>query len=127
MAFIDQNTVQFSLPQNQQVPDEGPKAIPLLLNFANAAEFTLDLTNIVERAFISMIQTIFVDASGATVDTIITMNGTNQKIKAKAGTQGYYSVLAPNPPKFTFDNSSGADVVPIFLINAPVPGVVWST
>jgi hypothetical protein len=124
---INQQTVQVSLPQNQQVPNEGPKAIPLLLNFAAAASFDLDLTLTQEQGYISMIQTLFIDMSEASDPLIVTVNGTNQKIMAAIGTQGYYSVLCPNPPRFTFANASGSDVIPLFLINAPIPGVVWSS
>jgi hypothetical protein len=127
MAVINQQTVQVSLPQNQQVPNEGPKAIPLLLNFVTVASYSLDLTYIQESGQISMVQTLFIDASTATAALVVTVNGTNQKIVAAAGTQGYYPVLCPNPPKFTFANTSGADVIPVFLINAPISGVVWST
>jgi hypothetical protein len=127
MAVINQQTVQVSLPQNQQVPNEGPKAIPLLLNFVTVASYSLDLTYIQESGQISMVQTLFIDASTATADLVVTVNGTNQKIVAAAGTQGYYPVLCPNPPKFAFVNTSGADVIPVFLINAPISGVVWST
>jgi len=124
---IDQQTVQITLPQNQLIPDEGPKAIPLLLDFSKAASYSLDLTSIQERAFISMIQTIYADLSGATAGLSITVNGTNQNITAKKTTQGYYPVLCPNPPRLTFANSSGSDVIPVFLINAPISGVTWPT
>jgi hypothetical protein len=127
MAILDQNSLQVSELTNQTVPDEGPKAIPLLLNFANAGEFDLDLQNLQSRAFISMIQTVYVDASAATDDLTIIFNSTNQNVMAKAGTQGYYSVLCPNPPKIRFLNTSGSDVIPVFLINVPVAGVVWNT
>ena|SRR5271170_6444497 len=125
-SIVSQQGLQFALPQNQQVPDEGPKAIPLLLNFANAAQFTLDLTNLEQRAFISMIQTLYIDASQTDDPTTITIEGTNQVVIAAAKTQGYYPVLCPNPPRFKFANASGSDIINIFLVNAPISGVVWS-
>jgi hypothetical protein len=126
---IPQNTINVSFPQNQLVPDEGPKAIPLYLNFANAAEFDLDMTLMMQYGFISMIQCLYIDNSAGTDPLTITVGvGTiNQKIVAKPATQGYYAVLCPNPPKLSFVNASGTDLITVFLINAPVSGVVWAT
>ena len=127
MAVITQNMVQIAIPQNQLVPDEGPKCIPIRLNFVTAAEYDLDMTILQQQGFISMIQCLFIDASLATVDTSVVVPLTGQVIKAKASTQGYYAILCPNPPRLSFLNSSGVDQVVVFLINAPISGMVWGT
>jgi hypothetical protein len=126
VAILDGTQLNFQDPQAQLVPTEGPKGIPILLNFSSSAQYTLDLTLQVDQKKISMVQTVYVDASSATDDLSITINGTNQVVIAKAGTQGYYQLLVPYPPRFTFDNSSGSDLIPIILLNVPIPGVVWS-
>jgi hypothetical protein len=111
---------------NQEVPDEGPKAVPLLINFAAFASYTLDMGNQQQQRYISMIQTLYIDLSAASDDMTVTFPISGQVIHAVKGTQGYYSVLCANPPRMIFANSSGADVVPVFLINVPIAGVVWS-
>ena len=119
------NNVNVQQLSNQEVPDEGPKGVPLLLDFSSAAEWDLDLTNQQQQQRISMIQSAYIDLSGATDDLVITMPIGGQVVRAKAGTQGYYSLLCPNPPRLNFANSSGSDVVPVFLLNVPVASVVW--
>lgn len=108
------------------IPPEGPKCIPLFLDFSANAEYDINLWQVVSQTVISTIQTVYVDASAATVDTYINVGTSLQVIRAKAGTQGYYTVLATNPPTFAFTNSSGADKVNIYLINMPIQPSVWS-
>ena len=119
--------LNYSNPQNQLVPDEGPKAIPLLIDFSGATtEWDVDLTNQQQQQYISMIQTLFIDASLSADDVFVTFPITGQKIQAKAGTQGYYNVLCPNPPRMMFTGTADTQVIPVFLINVPIAGVVWS-
>jgi hypothetical protein len=125
---IANNELNFFPMTSQEVPDEGPKAIPLRLDFSGTTtEYDLDLTNQQQQGYISMIQTLYIDlsATGA-ADLVVTMNGSNQVIQAKAGTQGYYSVMCPNPPKLKFTSTADSAVVPVFLINVPIAGVTWS-
>lgn len=125
--IINPASLNFSQPSNQQVPDEGPKAIPLLLDFSGSVgNYTLDFLVQQQQGFFSMLQTIYVDNSQGTNDVTITLNISNQKIVAKAGTQGYYSVLCPNPIRLTFSSAINGVIVPVFLINVPISGMVWS-
>lgn len=129
MQYTSQN-VQFCLTRNQVIPDEGPKAIPLVLDFSSSAgdPIEIDAQYLQSLGRFSMLQTIFVDMSDAANNLTIKVNGSGQKIVAKVGTQGYYSVLAPNPFKLVFETSpGGTDNLPLYLINVPIPGVVWST
>ena len=126
MANLNPNLLQYTDPTASTIPSDGPKAIPLLLNFSVAASFDLDLTNPIDQKKISMVQTIYMDLSNASDDLIITVGGSNQIVRGVAKTQGYYNVLAPYPARFNFANASGSDLIPVFLINVPVPGVVWS-
>ena len=127
MANLDQTALQYQPVNNQEVPQEGPKAIPLKLDFSKATEYDLDLQNLQERGFIAMVQTIYIDNSAAASPTSAVFNTTNQNVTAAPATQGYYSVLCPNPPRMKFLNTSGADQVVVFLINVPIAGVVWAS
>ena|SRR5690349_24724690 len=121
------NTVQcVQLQQSKIIPDEGPKCLPLLLDFSTQGTIVVDFQQLQEGKFITMIQTLFVDLSLIGVDLSITIAGSGQKIMARAGKQGYYPVLCPNPSKLTFDCAIGtAPAIPVQIINSAMPGVVW--
>jgi hypothetical protein len=112
---------------NQQIPSEGSKSVAVLLDFTQSNQFTLDLTNIQQRGFLSMIQTLFIDMSASDVPMNILVNGSRQNLVAKGRTQGYYCVLAPNPVKLTFTCAGGPLGVVVYFINVPIPGAVWPT
>lgn len=116
------------LVKNQIVPDEGPKAIPVLLDFSGTAtEIDLDLLTVQQQGYFSMLQTIYIDLSGSANNLTIIVGNSNQKIVAKPSTQGYYNVLAPNNVRLRFQSAAGGTQIPLFLINVPVAGVVWAT
>ena len=127
-APISPTSLATVVTPNQLVPAEGPKVMPILLNFTNSTAFQLDLTLQEQQAYISMVQTVYIDASAATAEITLTIPGTGQVIKAKAGTQGYYPVLAPVPTRLEFSEPTATgDLIPVFLINVPIAGVQWST
>ena len=126
---IEQTKLRNLLLENQQIPSEGPKAQVVLLDFTVNASQTLSLLLTEQTGFISMLQTIFIDMTGIANNLIVTIKGSGQKIFAKAATSGYYPVLCPNPPELQFDSTvtPGQAPIPVFLINAPIAGVVWAT
>lgn len=124
---FDTSKVSILAIDNQFIPKEGPKAIPLFLDFTLADSFILDFVMRQQQGFMSMVQTLFIDASGTDKPVVVTIGGTNQIITAKGRTQGYYSALIPNPVKLTVTCIGGPIGLQIFLINVPVPGVVWPT
>jgi hypothetical protein len=125
---IDNMHLNYQVPESQLIPQEGPKSIPLYLDFSGGiGEYVIDMLYAIEQKFVSMIQTIFIDMSNATTNLTITIRGTGQKIVAKPNTQGYYPVLVPNPPNFTFDKNANTEQIYINLINVAIPGVVWTT
>ena len=126
MSLINQNSLQVAVSQNQYIPDEGPKVLPLLLDFTQADTYNLDAESLMDRGFLSMVQTIFIDLKDSTVAFTVTINGTGQIVKAKAHTQGYYPILCPNPVKLQFDCQNGP-LMRVFLINVPIAGAVWAT
>ena len=116
------------LLENQLIPSEGPKAIPLLLDFTSTGTYTLSLLLTEQTGFISMVQTIYIDLSNTANSLKVTIKGSGQIIKAAAGTQGYYPVLCPNPVDLQFDSTTpGDNPIPVFLINVPVAGVTWTS
>jgi hypothetical protein len=123
------NTAQLRIAINQinQLPEEGAKSIPLLLDFTNTATWSVDLTNFQQLGYISMIQTVYIDnSSNGNPLSVIVGSNSGQVITAAPNTQGYYPVLCPNPAQFTISTLQGSGLIPIQLINTPIPGPVWS-
>lgn len=108
------------------LPNEGPKTIPLTLDFSAQSSYPIDLQSLQQRNSFTAVQSIYVDNSGNAQNVTFTFQGSQQPITCKARTQGYYTVIAPNPVRFTAA-STGTVVVKVQLLNVPVAGAVWST
>lgn len=112
---------------NFDVPCEGAMTIPLNLDFGTFAEVDIDVSQLVDQAKISMVQSMFIDnsAAGAAFLAIVDPNGINQSIVTNANTQGYFPILAPNPGLIKFLSQAGI-IIRVQLINVPIAGIVWS-
>lgn len=114
---------------NQDNPTEGPRAVPLNLDFTNATgqpTHLVDLSVQQMQTRMSMVQTVFVDLSGTDSPLTIQCQGTNQTIVVKGRTQGYYNVLAISPTRLQFTSAANAFVQAV-LLNVPIAGAVWAT
>ena len=129
MAIINNSLLNASPTITQTIPDEGPKAVPILLDFTTNDQYDLSLLFQQQQTLISMVQTIFIDMTGATHDLAITVGKglLNQRIYARHATAGYYQVLCPNPPQINFAATALGDIVSVVLVNIPIPGAVWAT
>lgn len=126
--LINPAQLNFQDTSSNVLPAEGPKGVPLLLDYSGSVtEYDLDMLIPQQQGYMSAVQSIFIDlsASGA-ADLVVTVNGTNQQIHAKAGTQGYYPLPCPNPVKLTFVSTSGTAVVYVMIFNVPMSGLVWT-
>jgi hypothetical protein len=101
------------------MPAEGPKAIPINLDFTSETAYTFDYTSMQQRTFISMVQTVWVDNSLSAAVLTITIPSSQQTLKIPAGIQGYFTVICPNPVKISF-GSTGGVVCQVTLLNFPV-------
>lgn len=126
MQTINAQQLGISITQNSSVPDEGPKIVPLDLDFTTNDSYFLDTELIQSQArLISMLQSIYVDLATSTVDLTMVVEGTRQRFIFKAGTQGYYTVLAPNPLRITF-TCAGGPALRVHLINVAIAGATWN-
>ena len=126
MGAIDQRTIQMIPVQNQQVVGKkGPLAARLSIDFTSQSDYDLDMQNAQSLNQFDLCQTMFIDNSAGGAAVEVTINSSGQKIVAKAGTQGYYNVMCPNPIKMHFSSAGGA-LVTVFLIDVAIPGAVWS-
>lgn len=124
---LDQEASSYFAVQGLQVPKEGPRAIPLLLNFGLTTQFTLNLQNVISRGFISMVQALWIDNSQNSEQIQINFPNTQQTIRLEAGEQGYVNCLCPNPAQLSFSSISGDNGIVIHLLNYPVTNAVWQT
>ncbi len=126
MANINQQQVQQIASQNQlMVGGKGPLALRLFLDFAAQTEYVFDAQNLQATNQFDLCQTLYVDNADGGSAVIITIPTSGQRIVVKAGEQGYFNVICPNPIKLVFDCAGGSPVT-VFLINVAIPGAVWS-
>lgn len=120
----NQQSLTFYTVNGQMLPPEGPRAVPLLLDFSQTQEYDLNLQNMQSRNFLSMVQSVFVDNSNNASPLSIAFPNTGQTIKLAPGRQGYFVVLCPNPSSVSFISAGGV-VVTVFLLNYPVTNHDW--
>lgn len=132
VARYNQNGIRALEINNQTAPTEGPKTLPLVFDFTKADTYLIDLSSLISGAgggpLISMIQTVYIDASGTDSEVVVTLLGSGQIITAKGRTQGYYNVLVSNPAQLSVqctDNEMAG--LPMQLLNIPIAGAVWAT
>lgn len=112
-------------------PRKGPKALRFDCDLsiynstlANGAQI-IDLEDPISKDKIEFVQSVYIDNSLNAAPLILTCGITNQSIQCPANAQGYFSVLAPNPAKFTAASTTTNLVIPIFFLNFPVAALVW--
>lgn len=126
MANVDQDKVQILPIQNQLIAGKkGGLAVRLFLDFSAQPEFVVDLQQIQSTARFDLCQTIYVDNADGGSAVIITIPSSGFRVVVKAGEQGFFQVICPNPIKIVFD-CAGGNPVTVFLINTAIPGAIWS-
>lgn len=122
---LNQNNFVFNPIFNALVPNEGPKGLPITMDFTSNASYELDYQNMQERGFMSMVQSIWVDTSGTAAQLTIDVNQSGQQLKIPAKRNGFIALLVPNSPRITFTCASGT--VKVILLNVPVSGMLYAT
>jgi len=117
--------------QNQVIPQGGPKAIPVILDFANGGSpiippdaITLDYSNVQALGRFDLLQGFFVDNSNNGSALTITIEGTAHRIIIPATSQAWMPALCMNPVKVSFQSAGGV-AVKVYLLNFPVAPAVW--
>jgi hypothetical protein len=114
---------------NGIVPDEA-LAVSINLQFTSTSQaFIIDLTESARKFNEIPIQGAFIDCSGTgALNVTLQIPFTGQSIVAKAGTQGYYPVLASMPVRVIviISGAPGTTVsVPLILYNTVIEPAVW--
>ena len=123
---LDASGLSYYAVNGQMVAPEGPRSIPLLLDFTQTTDYEVNLQNQQARAFISMVQAVFVDNSANASPLTVTMPDSGQSIIVAPGHQGYYNVICPNPARISF-STTGDISLAVFLLNYPVTNADWPT
>lgn len=110
---------------NMVLPKGGPKVIPYTLDFTTLTQIQVDTTQMIQSGLIEYIQTLYIDNKDNTGVLTLNIELLNQRIVIPAGRQGYWNVLAPNPPVFDFSVPAAFGKVYLQLINVPVQPANW--
>lgn len=140
-AYVCLNTVstiiatQLAAPQSvgQPVAPGGERAISLALDFSTNTSFSLITQQSGGLTNFGLIQGIYFDATalienapqGVVPSVTIQFPVTGQKLMLRSGTQGYLSVLCPNPAQINFIGNNTLGVLALQFLNYPVRGVIW--
>lgn len=111
---------------NLLLPAEGPRAIPLLLDFSVSPSFSLNLQNSEALKRLTMIQGVYIDNALGTANVKVYCPITGQVIVVAPGHQAFKTLFCPNPAAIMFSSDSGI-VLKFQLTNFPVVNDDWST
>lgn len=109
---------------NGPIPTEGPKTVPVALDFTTQTEYQIDFTMLQQRRLISELQAVFIDNFSSAQPLVLTVNGTNQRVVCPPQSQGIFPIFAPNPPRFVAQ-STGGQVVTLQFLNVPITCLTW--
>lgn len=110
---------------NVVVPAGGPKCVPTNVDFTAVASVMLDGQQIVSQGRIEYLQGVFIDNSANINNISLTMSSTNQVIICPKKSQGYFTIMVPDPPQIVAATPIGI-IVPMFFYNVPIQPAVWS-
>lgn len=111
---------------NGYAPQNGPRALPISLDFTNQTFYQLDLVQEVEADVINIVQSIYVDNSANLNPVTFLFDQTNQRLVIPAGAQGTWPVITPkDAPRFVVSTTQAAVVVNFILLNVPMAISPW--
>lgn len=105
--------------------EHGPATVRVPLDFTNVAQIEVNLTEDEFLSQLKYVQMIYIDNADNANPLTLTLQISQQRIKVKGNTQGYYPVLAPNQTHFIFATTQGAVIVPVYFINVPLAALQW--
>ena len=127
MSTINVRGLALQAVQNTFSPPEGPKALPLALDFATDPQPFLYVADLYNHGpgypGLSGLQTLYVDNTNGAGDMTVNVEGSGQKLKIKAGMQGFYPVISPKQGRIIFTGSGG--LVTVLLLNFTVAAYEW--
>lgn len=110
---------------NQMVPDEGAKSVRATCDWENVDEYTVDLTDAMQRGIIRSVQSLYIDNRDNSNAVTIQTTGSQQRITFPGLCQGYVPILLPVPGIFTVASTSSATKTFIHCLNVPMYPYIW--
>lgn len=110
---------------NGLVPADGPKSLPITIDFSVDPVWKVDLTQQTNLKIVNFIQCVFVDNSQNTEPLYIQTETVRQQIVIPPFSQGYVPILAARPPVLNMQTAGGIAITFHFL-NVPMPLAIWS-
>lgn len=111
---------------NVIIPKNGPATIPAVLDFRNTAEIVIDGELVVSTGKIEYLQGVFIDNADNADALTLTMGTTGQRIICPPLSQGYFSIMVPNPPRIVAETpQGGSKVLNVFFYNVPIQAQIW--
>lgn len=117
-----------TITYNGAIPSIGAVSLKANATILPNVKTRVDMSHQYSLGTMTGVQTIFVDLADAKHDIYIHTIDTDQTIKAYAGTQGYYPILATSNMKFDVWSNAKEEInnVPVYFLNFPVALGVWS-
>lgn len=109
---------------NLKLPQEGPRTVPVVLDFTLASEILIDGSQLADTKKLTIVQGVYIDNSQGQNAISLRADVTNAVITCPAGFQGYFTLIAINP--FKIYATGGNDRIVIYLYNMPISPAVWS-
>jgi hypothetical protein len=114
-------TPTFCIPTaNMTLPVEGPQAIPVNLDLSVDINQEIDVTQLTGNGQISFVSGMWADNLDNAHDVTMICNGSNQRILIPASSQGWYVLLATNPPVFNVSQAATGAELRLIFVNFPV-------
>jgi len=104
---------------NGYAPTQGPKALPVTLDFTATQEIKFDLLLEETSGVIQFIQSIWVDNADNASPLILTFSQTQQRLVIPANAQGAWPVICPDQTQVRAQTVGGV-VCQVILLNVPL-------
>lgn len=111
---------------NGKVPNDGPRTIPVPVDFATASVWSLDLSLQTKLKIVGFLQTVFVDNKDSDEPLYIRTDTVRQVICIPGRSQAYVPLLMTDSPSLELESASGLRML-LHFMNTPMPLHVWST
>ena len=106
---------------NGYAPTQGPRALPVVLDFSVASEQTIDLYKEEASGIIGFVQSLWIDNSLNTHDLVVLSTITQQKIVVPAYAQGAWPIIAAQTAAFSVSTTPTADLlIRLIFLNVPM-------
>jgi hypothetical protein len=112
---------------NMMIPKEGPRTVPAILDFDASGSIEIDGLLVSTMGVIGFIQGVYVDNLDNPNAFQLVCGITNQRVTCPANSQGYFTLLLPNPPDMTATlvGAVGGERVTCYFYNVPIQSGVW--